>query len=277
MDKDEKKGRRAPRHVRPQGLEMEPKGFQDRGEEGVIEGRHAVLEALDAGVFLDKVYIAKGDVDAALRHIASRARESGSVVVEADRRKLDSLSRSHAHQGILAQAAVKAYATVEDILQIAKERGEAPLLVICDEISDPHNLGAIIRTAEAAGAHGIIIPKRRSAGLTPIVQKTSAGAVNHLPVARVPNLSAAMRTLQEAGLWIYGATANGEKSLWEQELTGPMALVIGSEGKGIGPLVEKHCDFLVKIPMAGRVGSLNASVAAAVMLYEAVRQRAGKY
>ena len=275
MEKDEKRGRRAPRHVRPQGLEMNPKGFQDRGEEGVIEGRNALMEALDAGLPLDKVYIAKGDIDATLRHIAARARDAGAVVVEVDRRRLDALSNSHAHQGIVAQAAVRAYASVEEILQIARDRGEDPFLVICDEISDPHNLGAIIRTAEAAGVHGIIIPKRRSAGLTPIVQKTSAGAVNHMPVARVPNLTAAIRSLQEAGLWIYGAAMEGEKTLWQQGLTGPLAIVIGSEGKGIGPLLEKHCDFLVKIPMVGRIGSLNASVAAALMLYEVVRQRAG--
>ena len=270
---DKRNRGQAPRHVRPQGLEAEPSGFQDRGEEGVIEGRNAILEALDAGIFLDKVYIAKGDVDAGLRHLASRAREAGAVVVETDRRKLDTLSRSHAHQGVVALSAVRAYCDVEDILQLAKERGEAPLLVICDEISDSHNLGAIIRTAEASGAHGIVIPKRRSVGITPIVQKTSAGAVNHLLVSRVPNLTAVIRSLQEAGLWIYGLSMEGEGDLWTQDLKGPLALVIGGEGKGLSRLVAEQCDFLVNIPMAGRVSSLNASVAAALMLYEAVRQR----
>ena len=265
---------KAPRHVQPKGLE--PGGFQDRGEEGVIEGRNAMLEALDAGMAIDKVYIAKGDIDATLRHIASRARDAGAVVVETDRRKLDSLSNSHAHQGIVALAAVRAYSTIEDILQLAQEKGEPPLVVICDEISDPHNLGAIIRTAEATGAHGIVIPKRRSAGITPIVQKTSAGAVNHVPVARVPNLTAAIQTLQKAGLWIYGAAMEGEHTLWQTDLSGPLAIVIGSEGEGLGRLVSEQCDFLVKIPMAGKIQSLNASVSAAVMLYEVLRQRTGQ-
>ncbi|MCL2827180.1 MAG: 23S rRNA (guanosine(2251)-2'-O)-methyltransferase RlmB [Oscillospiraceae bacterium] len=265
----------APRHVQPKGLEMD--GFVDRGEEGVVEGRNALLEALDAGVAIDKVYIAKGDIDATLRHIASRARDAGAVVVETDRRKLDSLSRSHSHQGILALTAVRAYASIEDILQLAQDRGEPPLVVICDEITDSHNLGAIIRTAEATGAHGIVIPKRRSVGITPIVQKTSAGAVNHLPVARVPNLTAAIQTLQKAGLWIYGAAMEGESVLWDADLKGPVGIVIGSEGDGLGRLVSKHCDFLVRIPMAGKVQSLNASVSAAVMLYEVIRQRRGEY
>jgi len=270
---DKRNRGKAPRHVQPKGLEMG--GFVDRGEEGVIEGRNALLEALDAGAAIDKIYIAKGDIDATLRHIASRAREAGAVVVETDRRKLDSLSRSHAHQGILALTAVRAYASIEDILQLAQERGEPPLVVICDEITDSHNLGAIIRTAEAAGAHGIVIPKRRSVGITPIVQKTSAGAVNHLPVARVPNLTSAIQTLQKAGLWIYGAAMEGTSMLWDADLKGPAGIVIGSEGDGLGRLVSEHCDFLVRIPMAGKIQSLNASVSAAVMLYEVVRQRRG--
>jgi len=272
MDKRDKYRGQAPRHVKPEGLEIE-RGFQDKLDENIILGRNAVLEALDAGVAVDKVYIAKGDIDAALRHIASRAREAGAVVVEADRRKLDFMSMGQAHQGVLTIAAVKDYVDLEDILAHAAERGEPPLVVLCDALSDPHNLGAIIRTAEAAGAHGIVIPKRRSAGITPIVQKTSAGAVNHMPVARVPNLTAAIKTLQKAGLWIYGASMEGEKTLWETDLQGPMGLVIGSEGDGLGRLVAEHCDFLVRIPMAGKVSSLNASVSAALMLYEIVRQR----
>ena len=249
--------------------------FRDWGEDGIIEGRNAVIEALDANVPLDKVYIAGGNIDALLKHIASRAREAGAVVVEVDRRKLDAMGKSHAHQGVLAQAAVAAYCSVEDILARAESRSEVPLVVICDEISDPHNLGAIIRTAEAVGAHGIIIPKRRSAGITPIVQKTSAGAVNHLPVARVANLPTAMGTLKTAGLWLYGADAGAKASLWETDLTGPAAIVIGSEGCGMGQLVSKHCDFLVNIPMVGKVSSLNASVSAALILYETLRQRRG--
>ena len=272
MDKRDRGRGQAPRHVKPQGLNVEP-DFQDTLDEGVIPGRNAILEALDAGHALDKVYIAKGDIDNALRHIASRARNAGSVVVETERRKLDNMSKNQTHQGIVALAAVKAYCEIEDILALAAERGDAPLVVLCDELSDPHNLGAIIRTAEAAGAHGIIIPKRRSAGITSIVQKTSAGAVNHMPVARVPNLVAAIKTLQEAGIWIYGASMKGEKSMWETDFCGPLAIVIGSEGDGLGRLVTEHCDFLVHIPMAGKVCSLNASVSAGLMLYEVVRQR----
>ena len=271
MDKRNQSRGKAPRHVQPEG--MEKSEFQSRLEEGVIIGRNAMAEALDSGAHIDKVYMSKGEVDNTLRHLASRAREGGAVVVEADRRKLDYLSGGGAHQGIVALAAVKAYCEIADILQTARDRGQAPLVIVCDCLSDPHNLGAIIRTAEAAGAHGIIIPKRRSAGITSIVQKTSAGAVNHMPVARVPNLVAAIKELQEAGLWVYGAALEGEKSLWQTDFSGPMALVIGSEGEGLGRLVTQHCDFLVNIPMEGKISSLNASVSAAVILYEVVRQR----
>ena len=170
-------------------------------------------------------------------------------------------------------AAVREYASVDDILNAAREKGEAPLIVGCDELSDPHNLGAVIRTAECAGAHGVIIPKRRSAGLTAIVAKTSAGAVSYLPVARVPNLTAALKELKERGLWVYGADAGGATSLYDADLKGPAAVVIGSEGYGLGRLVREQCDFLVSIPMKGRINSLNAAAAAAVVLYEAVRQR----
>ena len=243
------------------------------GADGLIEGRNAVIEALRAGTPIDKIYLARGETDKTLGHIASTAREKGVVVVEADRRKLDFMSATKAHQGVIALAAVREYATVEDILRGAREKGEAPLLVVCDEISDPRNLGAIIRTAECAGAHGVIIPKRRSAGLTSIVGKTSAGAVSYLSVARVANLSAALRELQKEGVWIFGAAADGTTPLYEADLRGPAAIVIGSEGDGMGRLVRESCDFLVSIPLKGRIQSLNASNAAAVLLYEAVRQR----
>ena len=241
--------------------------------DGIIEGRNAVIEALRAGTPIDKIYLASGETDRTLGYIASAARGAGVVVVEADRRKLDAMSATHAHQGVIALAAVRAYATVEDILRAARDKGEAPLLVVCDGLSDPHNLGAIIRTAECAGAHGVIIPKRRSAGLTSIVGKTSAGAVSYLPVARVANLSAALRELQKRGVWVFGADAGGATPLYEADLKGPAALVIGSEGDGMGRLVRESCDFLVSIPLKGRIQSLNASNAAAVLLYEAVRQR----
>lgn len=246
---------------------------QNSPADGIIEGRNAVIEALRAGTAMDKVYIARGETDATLGHIASTARGKGIVVVEADRRKLDAMSVTHSHQGVIAVAAVREYASVSDILQSARDKGEAPLVVVCDELSDPHNLGAVIRTSEAAGAHGVIIPKRRSAGLTAIVAKTSAGAVSYLPVARVANLTALLKELKEEGLWVFGTAADGSTSLYQADLKGPAAIVIGSEGNGMSRLVREQCDFLVSIPMRGQVNSLNASAAAAVVLYEAVRQR----
>ena len=243
--------------------------------DGVIEGRNAVIEALRAGETIDKIYLQKGDTDKTLGHIASKARAAGVVVVEADKRKLDAMSRTHAHQGVIALAAVREYVSVESILQSAADRGEAPLIVVCDEISDPHNLGAIIRTAECAGAHGVIIPKRRSAGLTAVVAKTSAGAVSYLPVARVANLPALLKDLQKQGIWVFGTAADGNTDLYHADLKGPAAIVIGSEGDGMSRLVAQGCDFLVSIPMKGNISSLNASAAAAILLYEAVRQRMG--
>ncbi len=245
----------------------------ENDREDLIEGRNAVTEALRAGRNIDKIYIAKGEVDKTLGHIASRAREMGIVVVEADRRKLDSMSVTHAHQGVVALAAVREYSSIDDILRIAEERGEAPFVIVCDEISDPHNLGAIIRTAECVGVHGIIIPKRRSAGLTSIVGKTSAGAVEHMAVARVSNLTAAIKELKERGLWVYGTAADAPAGMWETNLTGPICIVIGSEGDGMGRLVTENCDVLVSIPMHGRVNSLNASAAASILMYEVLRQR----
>lgn len=251
----------------------EKKSLPEAGADGIIEGRNAVIEALRAGTSIDKIFIVRGETDATLGHIASAAREKGIVVVDTDRRKLDNMSRTHAHQGVIAIAAVREYATVDDILGAARTRGEPPLVVVCDEISDPHNLGAIIRTAECAGAHGIIIPKRRSAGLTAVVGKTSAGAVAHLPVARVANLTALLKELKDDGLWIFGADAAGDRPLYEADLKGPAAIVIGSEGSGMSRLVAEQCDFKVSIPLRGQINSLNASAAAAVLLYEAVRQR----
>ncbi len=248
---------------------------RQQSADGVIEGRNAVTEALRAGTALDKVYIAKGETDASLRHLAKTARDAGAVVVECDRRKLDAMSVTHSHQGVIAVAAVRAYADVSDILDAARAKGEAPLVVVCDGLSDPHNLGAVIRTAECAGAHGVVIPKRRSAGLTAVVAKTSAGAVSHLPVARVANLTQLLKELKEEGLWVYGATAQGDTPLYAADLKGPAAIVIGSEGDGMSRLVEETCDVRVSIPMKGKLNSLNASAAAAILLYEAVRQRLG--
>ena len=253
-----------------------PKRPQDGASaDGIIEGRNAVAEALRAGTPIDKVFLLKGEVDLPLRQLANQARQQGAVLAEVDRHKLDAMSRTHAHQGIIAVAAVREYASVEDLLQAARDRGEPPLLVVCDELSDPHNLGAVIRTAECAGAHGVIIPKRRSAGLTAVVAKTSAGAVSHLPVARVANLPSLLKELKEEGVWVFGTAAGGTTQLYQADLKGPAAIVIGSEGDGMGRLVAENCDFTVSIPMFGKINSLNASAAAAVLLYEAVRQRLG--
>ena len=246
-----------------------------REAEDRVEGKNAVMEALKAGRPLDKIYIARGEQDKALRFIAQKGKAAGAVISEVDRRKLDAMSVTHAHQGVIAVAAAREYSTLADILALAAERGEAPLIVVCDEISDPHNLGAIIRTAECAGAHGVVIPKHRSAGITAVVEKTSAGAVEHMAVARVVNLAAALKELQEAGVWIFGTAADGDKGLWEADLKSPAALVIGSEGSGMSRLTRENCDFLLSIPLRGRVSSLNASNAAAIVLYEAVRQRLG--
>lgn len=276
MDNNPKgRERRAPaRHMDPyHKREESTETDDDSGYGGVIEGRNAVIEALRSGVQIDKVYIAKGDTDQTLRHIASKAREAGAVVSHADRRKLDAMSTTHSHQGVIALAALKEYVSVQDILDIAAGRGEKPLIIICDEISDQHNLGAIIRTAEASGAHGVIIPKRRSAGVTAVVMKTSAGAAMHVAVARVSNISSAIAELKKAGVWVYGAAAGDGAELWDTDLTGAAAIVIGSEGDGISRLVSENCDFHVKIPMSGEMSSLNASVSAAIIMYEAVRQR----
>ena len=238
----------------------EERSFEVENE--LIEGRNAVIEALRAGRSIDKIYLARGDVDKTLGHIASKAREKGVVVVECDRRKLDFMSKTHAHQGVIALCAVRDTCSIDDIFAIAEERGEPPFGIVCDEISDPHNLGAIIRSAECAGAHGVIIPKRRSAGLTAIVDKASAGAAEHMAVARVANLPAALQELKKRGLWVYGTAADGQSELWKTDFSGAVALVIGSEGDGMGRLVRECCDFIVSLPMRGQINSLNASAAA---------------
>ena len=243
--------------------------------EGQLEGRNALTEALKSGRTIDKVFVAAGDTDRSLQRLAAQAKEAGAVVVPVDRRKLDQMSTTRAHQGIIALAAAHVYYTIDDILEEAASRGETPLIVICDELSDPHNLGAIMRSAECAGAHGVIIPKRRSVGLTATVAKASAGAVEYMKVARVTNINNAISELKEKGVWIYGTAAEGSIPMYKADLTGPAAIVIGNEGDGMSPLVRKNCDVMVSIPMQGRISSLNASAAAAILLYEAVRQRLG--
>ena len=241
--------------------------------EGQLEGRNALTEALKSGRTIDKVFVAAGDTDRGLQRLAAQAKEAGAVVVPVDRRKLDQMSTTRAHQGIIALAAAHTYFTIDDILAEAASRGEAPLIVICDELSDPHNLGAIMRSAECAGAHGVIIPKRRSVGLTATVAKASAGAVEYMKVARVTNINNAISELKEKGVWIYGTAAEGSIPMYKADLTGPAAIVIGNEGDGMSQLVRKNCDVMVHIPMKGQITSLNASAAASILLYEAVRQR----
>lgn len=242
-------------------------------DEGLIEGRNAVTEALRSGRAINKVYLADGDTDKSLGRLAAMAKDAGAVVVRIDRRKLNDMSPTGAHQGIIAAVAAHEYASLEDILALAESRGEAPLIVLCDELSDPHNLGAIIRTAECAGAHGVLIPKRRSVGLTAVVGKASAGALEYMPVARVSNITAAIRELKQRGVWVYGTAADGDADLYHADLKGPSAIVIGNEGAGMSRLVAESCDLKVRIPMKGRISSLNASASAAILLYEAVRQR----
>ena len=244
--------------------------------EGQLEGRNALTEALRSGRTIDKVFIASGETDRALQRLAAQAKEAGAVVVPVDRRKLDAMSTTHAHQGVIALAAAREYATLDDLLENAAGKGEPPLLVICDELTDPHNLGAILRSAECVGAHGVIIPKRRSVGLTATVAKASAGAVEYMPVARVTNINAAIADLKEKGVWIFGTAAEGSIPMYQADLTIPVAIVIGNEGSGMSPLVRKNCDVTVHIPMKGNISSLNASCAASVLLYEALRQRLQK-
>ena len=243
--------------------------------EGQLEGRNALTEALKAGRTIDKVFIADGDTDRSLQHLAAQAKEAGAVIVPVDRRKLDQMSTTRSHQGVIALVAAHSYYSVDDILEEAASRGETPLIVICDELSDPHNLGAIMRSAECAGAHGVIIPKRRSVGLTATVAKASAGAVEYMKVARVTNINNTINDLKEKGVWVFGTAAEGSIPMYKADLTGPTAIVIGNEGDGMSPLVRKNCDVMVHIPMKGRITSLNASAAASILLYEAVRQRLG--
>lgn len=250
-----------------------PKREREEAPENMLEGRNAVTEALSAGRTIDKLFVADGDTDRALARICAMAKQAGAVVVPTDRRKLDYMSATGAHQGVIAMVAAHDYASIDDILKKAQDAGEPPLIVICDELSDPHNLGAIIRTAECAGAHGIIIPKRRSVGLTAVVGKASAGALEYMPVARVSNITAAIDTLKKAGVWVYGTAAEGDTTLYKADLKSAAAIVIGNEGEGMSRLVSERCDFKVSIPMKGSISSLNASAAAAIMLYEAVRQR----
>ena len=240
-----------------------------------IEGRNAVLEAFRSGKCVDKLFILDGCQDGPVRTIAREARKTDTIINYVSKERLDQLSETHAHQGVIAQVAAYDYSTVDEILARAEEKGEAPFLIILDNVEDPHNLGAIIRTANLAGAHGVIIPKRRAVGLTSTVAKTSAGAINYTPVAKVTNIVRTIEELKEKGIWFVCADMGGE-TMYDLDLTGPKGLVIGNEGEGVSRLVREACDFTASIPMKGDIDSLNASVAAGVLAYEIVRQRLAK-
>lgn len=238
----------------------------------LIEGRNAVLEAFRSGKCVDKLFILDGCQDGPVRTIAREARKKDTIINYVSKERLDQLSETKAHQGVIAQVAAYEYATVEEILAKAEEKGESPFLVLLDNVEDPHNLGAIIRTANLAGAHGVIIPKRRSVGLTATVAKTSAGALHYTPVAKVTNLVRTIEELKEKGIWFVCADMGGEP-MYQLNLTGPIGMIVGNEGEGVSRLVREACDFTASIPMKGDIDSLNASVAAGVLAYEIVRQR----
>lgn len=242
--------------------------------ENQVEGRNAMLEVLNSGRDVEKILIARGNTEGTIRRIVAMATDRGIVVQQTDRQRLDDMSQTKNHQGIIGFVSAHEYVEVEDIIKIARDKGEEPFIILLDSITDPHNLGAIIRTADASGAHGVVIPKRRSVGLTATVSKTSAGAIEYVPVAKVVNLGNTIDDLKKMGLWVACADMEG-KEHFEADMKGPIALVIGSEGEGVSRLVKEKCDFTVSIPMKGKIESLNASVAAGLLMYEVVRQRKG--
>ena len=243
--------------------------------ESLIIGRNAVLEAIKSGRTINTLMLAKGERSGSVGRIISECRDLGVVIKETDRKKLDYICGHSSHQGVVAYAAAHDYADLEDVFALAEERGEPPFIIVCDELEDPHNLGAVIRTADASGAHGVIVPKRRSAALTYATAKTAAGALEYVPVVRVSNIASTLELLKERGVWIYGADMDGV--LWsEQDMSGAVALVIGSEGSGLSRLAKEKCDFIVSLPMKGHINSLNASVAAGILMYEVTRCRQKK-
>lgn len=241
--------------------------------EDLIEGRNAVIEVLKSDRTIEYILIAKGDMVGSISVVLALAKEKGIVTKEVDRRKLDEMSQTSSHQGVIAIVTPYKYFTLNDIFQTAEERGEKPFIIILDEIEDPHNFGSIIRSAEVCGAHGIIIPKRRNVGATPTVYKTSAGAIEHVKIAKVTNINATIEEIKQRGVWVYGADMEAENFVFNTDLTGAVALVIGSEGRGISKLTKEKCDVLVKIPMVGKITSLNASVAGGIIMYEIMKQK----
>lgn len=253
---------------------VEAQGFQEDVDK--LEGRNSVIEALKSGRSINRIFVAKGDREGSVNQILAMAREKHILIQEIDRSKLDAMSQTQAHQGVIALVAAKDYVEVEDILKIAADSGKPPFIIILDEITDAYNLGSILRTANAAGVHGVIIPKRRAVGLTMAVSKASAGAIEYVPVARVTNIVQTIESLKKQNIWVVGTDATGDKAYFDRDLTGAIALVIGSEGEGMGKLVRESCDFIVNIPMSGQITSLNAAVAGAVVTFEILRQRSKK-
>ena len=251
--------------------DREEKRFDDQ-----IEGRNSVLELLESGKDVNKIFVTRGEKHGSINKILGIAKERKIIVVEKDKKQMDEMAQEENYQGVIAIVPPFEYVEISDILEVAKERNEDPFVIVLDGIEDPHNLGSIIRTAETAGVHGVIIPKRRAVSVNSTVNKASAGAVEHMKIARVTNISDAIEELKQAGLWVCGTAVDTNKYYYNQDLTGPLAIVIGNEGKGIGEKVKKNCDFLVKIPMKGKVQSLNASVSTGIVVYEAVKQRIRK-
>lgn len=241
--------------------------------EDVVEGRNSVIEALKSDRTIEYILIAKGDMIGSISVVLALAKEKGIVTKEVDRRKLDEMSQTASHQGVIAIVTPYKYFGLNDIFKEAEEKGEKPFIIILDEIQDPHNFGSIIRTAEVSGAHGIIIPKRKNVGATPTVYKTSAGAIEHMKIVKVTNINATIEEIKERGVWVYGADMDGENYIFDTDLTGSVAVVIGSEGRGISKLTKEKCDVLVKIPMVGKITSLNASVASGIIMYEIMKQK----
>lgn len=270
-----KPDRRRDRSDEPVRVAERVEDEEQAGSEEIVAGKHPVLEALRSGREINKIWVAEGAQKHLTAPIIAEAKQQGVIVQFADKRKLDTMAGEVAHQGVIAQVAPYRYYEVDELLAAAKAKGEMPFLLLLDEIEDPHNLGSILRTAECTGAHGVIIPKRRSASLTATVAKTSAGAAEYVPVARVTNLAQTIESLKEQGVWVAGTDVTAEQDVYKTKFDMPVAIVIGNEGKGMGRLIREKCDFLVKLPMAGKLNSLNASVAAGVLMYEVLRQRRG--
>lgn len=280
MERREKGNKHREKHagpsMRPAGERRDNPAKERELPEDVLIGRNAVAEALKAGRTINKLMVAEGDREGSIGEILALAKERGVITQFVDRSKIESVAGGLRHQGVMAYVAPVAYAELEDILKAAEEKGEAPFLLLLDELEDPHNLGALLRTADATGVHGVLIPKRRSVPLTATVAKTSAGAIEYVPVARIGNIAQTLKKLKDKGFWVAGADMDGSQNYNEADLTGALVLVVGSEGKGMSRLTKEACDFIVKMPMVGKINSLNASVAGSILMYESMRQRLAK-